>query len=190
MTVGFLFGLLRIGQRSPEVWMVGNASDFARDCVRRQDNIDKTGTNGAARHRIELCAGFSLREGQTAGRLDRTQTGCSVAAGSRKHDPDRPWKTAAFHLYPRNIPQVGPGMGRAIRTDRYRLVEWTAPSKDKFRVYLEKQFNGEFYNGFNTLPTSTPEASTDAWGRGWIPQARWTRAQSNRLLFEAGKRDA
>ena len=58
-------------------------------CVRRQDNIDKTGTNGAARHRIELCAGFSLREGQTAGRLDRTQTGCPVAAGSGKHDPDR-----------------------------------------------------------------------------------------------------
>src|SRR4029079_9951490 len=28
--------------------------------------------------------------------------------------------------------------------------------------------------------------STDAWGRGWIPQVRWTRAQSNKLLFEAG----
>jgi hypothetical protein len=65
-------------------------------------------------------------------------------------------------------------------------VTWAASSKDKFRFYVEKQFNGEFYNGFNTLPTSTPEASTDAWGRGWIPQARWTRAQSNKLLFEAG----
>ena len=68
-------------------------------------------------------------------------------------------------------------------------VTWAASSKDKFRVYLEKQFNGEFYNGFNTLPTSTPEASTDAWGRGWIPQARWTRAQSNKLLLEAGVAD-
>jgi hypothetical protein len=65
-------------------------------------------------------------------------------------------------------------------------VTWAATSKDKVRVYVEKQFNGEFYNGFNTLPTSTPEASSDAWGRGWIPQARWTRAQSNKLLFEAG----
>jgi len=65
-------------------------------------------------------------------------------------------------------------------------VTWAASSKDKIRVYIEKQFNGEFYNGFNTLPTSTPEASSDAWGRGWIPQARWTRAQSNKLLFEAG----
>jgi hypothetical protein len=65
-------------------------------------------------------------------------------------------------------------------------VTWAASSKDKVRVYVEKQFNGEFYNGFNTLPTTTPEASTDAFGRGWIPQLRWTRAQSNKLLFEAG----
>ena len=65
-------------------------------------------------------------------------------------------------------------------------VTWAASSKDKIRVYVEKQFNGEFYNGFNTLPTTTPEASTDAFGRGWIPQVRWTRAQSNKLLLEAG----
>jgi hypothetical protein len=65
-------------------------------------------------------------------------------------------------------------------------ITWAATDKDKIRVYVEKQFNGEFYNGFNTLPTSTPEASSDAWGRGWIPQARWTRAQSGKLLLEAG----
>jgi hypothetical protein len=61
-----------------------------------------------------------------------------------------------------------------------------ASSKDKVRLYIEKQFNGEFFNGFNTYAVTTAEASTDAWGRGWIPQVRWTRAQSNRLLFEAG----
>jgi hypothetical protein len=65
-------------------------------------------------------------------------------------------------------------------------VTWAASSKDKIRAYVEKQFNGEFYNGFNTYAVSTPEASTDAFGRGWIPQVRWTRAQSNKLLFEAG----
>ena len=58
-------------------------------------------------------------------------------------------------------------------------VTWAASNKDKIRVYVEKQFNGEFYNGFNTLPTSTPEATSDASGIGWIPQARWTRAQSS-----------
>ena len=65
-------------------------------------------------------------------------------------------------------------------------VTWAASSKDKIRVYVEKQFNGEFYNGFNTYAVTTPEASTDAFGGGWIPQVRWTRAQSNKLLFEAG----
>jgi len=59
-------------------------------------------------------------------------------------------------------------------------------SKDKIRAYVEKQFNGEFFNGFNTYAVTTPEASTDAWGRGWIPQVRWTRTQSNKLLLEAG----
>src|SRR4051812_27269071 len=63
---------------------------------------------------------------------------------------------------------------------------WAASGRDKIRVYVEKQFNGEFYNGFNTYAVTTPEASTDAFGRGWIPQARWTRAHSNRLLLEAG----
>ena len=61
-----------------------------------------------------------------------------------------------------------------------------ASSKDKVRLYIEKQFNGEFFNGFNTYAVTTPEASTDAFGRGWIPQVRWTRAQSNKLLLEAG----
>jgi hypothetical protein len=65
-------------------------------------------------------------------------------------------------------------------------LTWAASSKDKVRLYIEKQFNGENYNGFNTYAVSTPEASTDAFGRGWIPQARWTRAQSNKLLLEAG----
>jgi hypothetical protein len=65
-------------------------------------------------------------------------------------------------------------------------VTWAATSKDKIRAYVEKQYNGEFYNGFNTYAVTTPEASTDAFGRGWIPQVRWTRAHSNKLLLEAG----
>ena len=59
-------------------------------------------------------------------------------------------------------------------------------SKDKVRAYIEKQYNGEFYNGFNTYAVMTPEASSDAFGVGWIPQVRWTRAHSNKLLLEAG----
>ena len=69
--------------------MIGNAPELARDFVWRQNQIDKTGANCAARHRVELRALFSLREGQTAGRFDRTQPGRSVAAGPGKHDADR-----------------------------------------------------------------------------------------------------
>jgi Carboxypeptidase regulatory-like domain len=65
-------------------------------------------------------------------------------------------------------------------------LTWQASSKDKIRFYLDRQYNGEFYNGFNTLPTTTPEASTDAFGLGWVPQVKWTRTTSSKLLLEAG----
>ena len=39
-------------------------------------------------------------------------------------DPERPWKTAAFHVYPRRMPGKGRALGRAIRTETHRLVEW------------------------------------------------------------------
>ena len=45
-------------------------------------------------------------------------------------DPDKPWKTAAFSQYPRNIPGQGNGMGHSMRTDRYRFTEWTVPGKN------------------------------------------------------------
>ena len=55
-------------------------------------------------------------------------------------------------------------------------LTWAASSRDSSGSIFEKQFNGEFYNGFNTLPTTAPEASTDAFGDGWVPQLKWTRA--------------
>ena len=75
---------------------------------------------------------------------------------------------------------------RWATTARVGRLTWAASSRDKIRFYVEKQFNGEFYNGFNTSPTTSPEASTDAFGNGWVPQIKWTRAHSNRLLLEAG----
>jgi hypothetical protein len=80
-------------------------------------------------------------------------------------------------------PAFREGMGSNSTIGR---ITWAASSKDKIRVYVERAFTGEFYNGFNTLPTSTPEATSDAQGKGWIPQVRYTRAQSNKLLLEAG----
>ncbi|MEW6161528.1 MAG: sulfatase, partial [Verrucomicrobiota bacterium] len=51
--------------------------------------------------------------------------GKSFAAVLRK--PSRPHKEAVFHVYPRSRPGQGQILGRAVRTDRYRLVEWKKP---------------------------------------------------------------
>ena len=39
-------------------------------------------------------------------------------------DPKAPWKAAAFSQYPRGGKDTGPLMGYAVRTDRFRYVEW------------------------------------------------------------------
>lgn len=65
-------------------------------------------------------------------------------------------------------------------------LTWQATQKDKVRFYLDRQYNGEYFNGFNTLPTTSPEASTDAFGLGWVPQLKWTQTTTNKLLLEAG----
>lgn len=41
--------------------------------------------------------------------------------------PSRDSKEAVFHVYPRNRPGNGAILGRAVRTERYRLVEWKKP---------------------------------------------------------------
>lgn len=65
-------------------------------------------------------------------------------------------------------------------------LTYQASSRDKIRFYLDRQFNGEDYNGFNTAPLTTPEASTDAYGIGWVPQIKWTQTTTNKLLLDAG----
>ncbi|MBA4190396.1 MAG: iduronate sulfatase [Planctomycetaceae bacterium] len=39
-------------------------------------------------------------------------------------DPNKPWKAVAFSQYPRGSKETGPLMGYAVRTERYRYVEW------------------------------------------------------------------
>jgi arylsulfatase A-like enzyme len=41
-------------------------------------------------------------------------------------NPNRPWKKAAFSQYPRERL-----MGHAMRTDRYRYVEWSEKGQQK-----------------------------------------------------------
>lgn len=66
-------------------------------------------------------------------------------------DPKTPWKKAAFSQYRRVIPGYGDaerGMGYAMRTDRYRFVEWTVPGTDfsEFELYDHENDPGENVN--------------------------------------------
>ncbi len=80
--------------------------------------------------------------------------GCSLTAVLR--DPARTIRDHAYHCYPR-----GERMGRAIRTQRYRLVEWkrpgAAPDTAEFELYDYETDSGETRN----LASSRPEVVVD-----------------------------
>ncbi len=50
--------------------------------------------------------------------------------------PQRPWKKAAFSLYPRVLPEFGDITGRALRTERYRFVEWANKDSSFYKTEL------------------------------------------------------
>ncbi|MBN1909500.1 MAG: sulfatase [Pirellulales bacterium] len=62
--------------------------------------------------------------------------------------PDRPWKTAAFTQHPRPLYDPKASMGHSIRTDRYRLTEWTGPrlKKPVYELYDYQTDPGETVN--------------------------------------------
>src|SRR5204863_7725288 len=51
--------------------------------------------------------------------------------------PSRVSKEAIFHVFPRNRRGVGEILGRAVRTERYRLVEWKKPGAASETADLE-----------------------------------------------------
>jgi iduronate 2-sulfatase len=62
--------------------------------------------------------------------------GASFAAGLK--NPSRAkTKEAIFHVYPRAPKELGPILGRAVRTERYRLVEWKKPGAAPDTAVLE-----------------------------------------------------
>jgi iduronate 2-sulfatase len=52
-------------------------------------------------------------------------------------DPAATSKEAIFHAYPRNPQGKGPLIGRAVRTARYRLIEWKVPGASADAAELE-----------------------------------------------------
>lgn len=61
--------------------------------------------------------------------------GRSFAATLR--DPTVPHRDHAIHVYPRHTRGAGHVIGRAIRTERHRLVEWKKPGADPGTAELE-----------------------------------------------------
>jgi len=52
-------------------------------------------------------------------------------------DPAAPHRDHAIHVYPRSAPDKGAVLGRAIRTERHRLVEWKKPGASADTAELE-----------------------------------------------------
>ena len=63
-------------------------------------------------------------------------------------------------------------------------ITWQATQNNKFRLYLDRQYNGEDYNNVSAL--IAPEAAQQAFGGGWTPQVKWTSTPTSRLLIDAG----
>ena len=64
-------------------------------------------------------------------------------------------------------------------------VTWQATERDKIRVYVDKQRNGNKAEGLG--PQTAFSASHQLWTpTGWTPQIKWTQATTNRLMLDAG----
>ena len=64
-------------------------------------------------------------------------------------------------------------------------LTWQASSRDKVRVYLDKQMNAQRFEGLGALTTLS--ASHVLWTpTGFTPQIKWTRTATNRLMLDAG----
>jgi iduronate 2-sulfatase len=70
--------------------------------------------------------------------------------------PSRESKEAVFHVYPRSPKEKGAILGRAVRTERYRLVEWKKPGAPadtaEFELYDYEKDPSETKNLAATQP--------------------------------------
>lgn len=79
--------------------------------------------------------------------------------------PDRPWKTAAFSQYPR-----GDVMGYAMRTDRYRYIEWRERATNAVKareLYDHARDSQENVNIADEADESLLEALSEQLRTGW-----------------------
>jgi len=74
---------------------------------------------------VDLYPTLAELAGLPGPKLPQAFDGESFVASLKR--PKASTKEAIFHVYPRSPREKGPILGRAVRTERYRLVEWKAP---------------------------------------------------------------
>ena len=84
---------------------------------------------------VDLFPTLAELAGLPAPKVPQGLDGRSFAAVLR--DPAATTKPAVFHAYPRPHPEHGAIIGRAVRTDRHRLVEWKKPGAAAATADLE-----------------------------------------------------
>jgi arylsulfatase A-like enzyme len=80
-------------------------------------------------------------------------------------DPARPWKQAAFSQYPR-----GKVMGYAMRTQRYRYIEWQEKATGEIRareLYDHTTDSQENVNCADRVDTSLLDTLSEQLHTGW-----------------------
>ncbi|MBI1353123.1 MAG: sulfatase-like hydrolase/transferase [Acidobacteria bacterium] len=85
-------------------------------------------------------------------------------------DPDRLWKRAVFSRQPREIPGVGAGVGRTMRTSRFRYTEWTAEGSS-FRAAEVYDYREDPHETRNLAPS--PQAASLVNGLAGMLQEGW-----------------
>ena len=77
--------------------------------------------------------------------------------GALKNPDTARTKEAVFHVYPRSTSELGWLLGRAVRTERYRLVEWRKPGAGADGALLELYDYAEDPDEARNLATGQPE---------------------------------
>ncbi|HUR57421.1 MAG TPA: sulfatase [Opitutaceae bacterium] len=91
--------------------------------------------SGAVVETVDLYPTLAELAGLPAPKVAQKLDGRSFAAVLR--DPRATTKEAVYHAYPRTRPPDGQIIGRAVRTERYRLVEWKKPGGGPDTAELE-----------------------------------------------------
>ena len=102
----------------------------------RAPGVTRPGTRTRALvETVDLYPTLTELAGLPAAAVPQKLDGRSFAATLR--NPSNPPKPAVVHAYPRSRPGDGQIIGRAVRTDRYRLVEWKKPGATPDTAELE-----------------------------------------------------